>query len=123
VKKLFIFSAIFICFYYAACTRPSSEVDNLLSSKPQVTVIPFGKTPANDPNFYHRCLATKILPDDKINKIYDYKYIVIGHFPTDRYLLKHKEEKDGVCKSEIKSDDFVVYIVYSNSPIPDPEFL
>lgn len=102
------------------CTQETKKIQNTTYEKATVqSVIYFNKPPIEDPNNFDRFHAEQILgPKGEIKK--NFKILGEGPINTKEYLKKHPD--DGLMISSSILDARVDVRVYSDNPIPDPEF-
>lgn len=116
ILVILFLTSLLVC----GCTQETKEIQNTTYGKATVqSVIIFNKPPIEDPNDNDRFFAEKILgPKGEIKK--NYKILGEGPIDTKEYLKKHPE--DGLMISSSILDARVDVTVYSDNPIPDPEF-
>lgn len=120
VAIIVLFLALVFFFYLSGCSQESSAIRQVTVEKAKVTEVEtFNKQPNQDSNEDDRFLAEQIL-GSKGNKTVRYKIKASGYVDKKKYLQKHPE--DGLTISSSNSDGRSDVRVYSDNPIPDPEF-
>ena len=108
---------ILLSIFLVGCTKSKDEVDVIIfTNSPEIAVEIFENSPGNDPNVYDRYDAGKILPEQKLNKTYKYKYYIKGYFDYRAYLKNRREDavitsgsSPGVFTARIYSDKRIIY--------------
>jgi hypothetical protein len=118
---IFAIMAIFFSLQvFSGCTQESSKIEEITNPKASVKDVElFDKKPCEDQNKHDQFIAQEKL-GKKNNRIMKYKILASGYVNDKEYLKKHPE--DGLIISSSNSSGRSDVRVYTNNPVPDPQF-